>query len=313
MLITDPDTSPLLHLYFDGHDLFDDNLQVLKAVPEEKNENDEEEDTALEQVSLNPVALFQKASSSIITSTKQLISKVSATGANVVPSLLRSPSSSSVFSGRSRGNSAVDIEMGSPQHQSPAPVIHTASVSDNESEVLQISTDAECEQEHEQEHEYEKERVATTTPLAMSTSMDLSRKDVVPMEIARMHEEGEEDRNRDEESKDGHHENPSPQMSSTENDSKENIVTESAHHHSSPSPSPPAATTTTSHIPTVQPLMRMESAGMKGVEKDISLQEAEMIEMEERQRLVAMNRRKEEEEDEIALDSEDEEIIKTRI
>ena len=38
-----------------------------------------------------------------------------------------------------------------------------------------------------------------------------------------------------------------------------------------------------------------------------------MIEMEERQRLVAMNRRKEEEEDEIALDSEDEEIIKTRI
>ena len=299
---------------------------MLKAVPEEKNENDEEEDMALEQVSLNPMALLQKASSSIITSTKQLISKVSTTGANVVPSLLRSPSSSSVFSGRSRGDSAVDIEMGSPQHQSPAPVISTTSVSDNESEGLQISTDAEQERERDDATATATAMSCASTPLAISTSMGLSEKDVASMETAKTYEgEGEEegDKSMDEHSKGKHHGNPSLQTPSTEHSNEYNVVTESTHNPSSSSPT---------LLPTAQPLMRMASVGMKGVEKDISMQEAELIEMEERQRLVAMNARKEEEEeeekhdeqlsqqdnkgeeeDEIALDSEDEEIITARM
>ncbi len=107
----DIDTSSLLRLYFDGRGLRED------ASAKRIQELTVEEGDVLPQSSLKPMALFQKASSQIIHSTRTLISRVSSAASTSTLVLHRTHSESST-SQRSRSSSR-ELELGSPRALSP--------------------------------------------------------------------------------------------------------------------------------------------------------------------------------------------------
>ena len=253
----------------------DNDLQSLQKVPE--GEEDDDDDVALEQASLKPMALLQKASSSIITSTKQLISKVSTTGVNVMPAILRSASNSSVFSGGSRGDSSIDIEMGSPRHSSPSPsatvnqeVINpgNGNGNDNDNEKVAIEMVSRSPKPEEE--------------------VDDSQDNTKQQQQQQQHQGEDEER-----------ENELQHVVGNGNgsgiDSEQKEQEESCH--------------TKTHQPQPQPIMRVERKEGQKLREDGSMKEAEEIELRERQKVAMMNEHQEEEEDEIALGSEDEEVI----
>lgn len=107
----DIDTSSLLRLYFDGRELRENTeARRLQEIPVEEGD-------ILQQSSLKPMALFQKASSQIIHSTRTLISRVSSAASTSTPMLHRVHSESST-SQRSRSSSR-ELELGSPRALSP--------------------------------------------------------------------------------------------------------------------------------------------------------------------------------------------------